>query len=49
MDRVDAFRSIAEQASWGELTFPTNVEASQKIKHMLEHTDCGAAMASLLV
>lgn len=49
MDRLDAFKSIATQAGWGELTFPTHVEASLKIQNTLEHTDCSAATAARLV
>jgi hypothetical protein len=49
MDRLDAFRSIAEQASRGDMVFPTNVEASLKIQKALNDPDCHMEMAAKLV
>jgi hypothetical protein len=36
MDRLQAFQSIAEQATRGELIFPTNVSASLKLQQALD-------------
>ncbi len=49
MDRLDAFRSIAEQASRGDLVFPTNVNASLKIQQALNDPDCHMELAAKLV
>jgi hypothetical protein len=40
MNRLDAFKSIAAQASRGELTFPTSVTASIKLQQALGDPDC---------
>lgn len=49
MDRLDAFRSIAEQASRGDMVFPTNVNASLKIQQALNDPDCHMELAAKLV
>ncbi|MGZ3236051.1 MAG: HDOD domain-containing protein [Burkholderiaceae bacterium] len=49
MDKLEAFRTIALQAGQGELTFPTNVNASLKIKRMLDNPDCNLASAGQLL
>ena len=49
MDRLEAFKSIAEQASRGELTFPTNVDATLKLQRALSDPDCHADVAARLV
>lgn len=49
MDRLEAFRSIAAQASSGDLVFPTNVNASLKIQQALNDPDCHMDIAAKLV
>lgn len=49
MDRLEAFKSIAAQASRGELTFPTNVDATLKLQRALNDPDCHAEAAARLV
>jgi HD-like signal output (HDOD) protein len=49
MDRLEAFKSIAAQASRGELTFPTNVDATLKLQRALNDPDCHAEVAARLV
>lgn len=49
MDKLEAFRSIAAQASRGELVFPTNVDASIKLQQALEDPDCHLEAAAKLV
>lgn len=49
MDRLDALKSIAAQASRGELTFPTSVEATLKLQRALSDPDCQADVAARLV
>ncbi len=49
MDRLEAFRSIAEQASRGDMVFPTNVNASLKIQQALNDPDCHMETAAKLV
>lgn len=49
MDRIEAFKSIAAQATQGELTFPTNVDASLKLQRALNDPDCHVEMAAKLV
>jgi hypothetical protein len=49
MDRLEAFRSIAAEASRGDLVFPTNVNASLKIQQALNDPDCHLDTASKLV
>jgi len=49
MDRVDAFKSIAAQASRGELSFPTNVNASLKLQKALADPDCHIESAARLI
>ena len=39
MDRLEAFRSIAAQASHGEITFSANINATLKVKQMLDDPD----------
>lgn len=49
MDKLETFRSIAAQASKGELAFPTNVQASLKIQQALDDPDCHMEAAAKLV
>ncbi|HYD81140.1 MAG TPA: HDOD domain-containing protein [Paucimonas sp.] len=49
MDRLEAFRNIAAQAHRGELAFPTNVNASLKIQHMLDDPECHLEAAARLI
>nr|WP_279158605.1 HDOD domain-containing protein [Pseudomonas corrugata] len=49
MDRLDAFKNIAAQAGRGELTFPTNVDATLKLQRALNDPDCHADVAARLV
>ncbi len=49
MDRLSALKSIAAQASRGELSFPTNVDATLKLQRALNEPDCHADMAARLV
>lgn len=49
MNRSEALKSIAEQASKGELVFPTNVHASLKIQQALDDPDCSIETAAKLV
>lgn len=49
MDRIEAFKSIAAQAGRGELTFPTNVNATLKLQRALADPDCHAEAAAKLV
>ncbi len=49
MDKLEVFRSIAAQAGRGELTFPTNVNASLKIQQVLSDPDCHMEAAAKLV
>ena len=49
MNRLDAFKSIAAQASRGELTFPTSVAASVKLQQALSDPDCHIDAAAQLV
>jgi HD-like signal output (HDOD) protein len=49
MDRIEAFKSIAAQAGRGELTFPTNVDATLKLQRALSDPDCHAEAAAKLV
>jgi hypothetical protein len=49
MDRISVFKSIATQASLGELTFPTNVDATLKLQSALNDPDCHADLAARLV
>jgi len=49
MDRLDALKSIAAQAIRGELSFPTNVDATLKLQRALNDPDCHADAAARLV
>jgi len=49
MDRIDALKSIAAQAGRGELTFPTNVDATLKLQRALSDPDCHVDEAARLV
>ena len=49
MNRLEAFKNIAAQASRGELTFPTNVDATLKLQRALNDPDCHADVAARLV
>ncbi len=49
MDRLEAFKSIAAQAGRGELTFPTNVDATLKLQRALNDPELHADDAARLV
>jgi HD-like signal output (HDOD) protein len=49
MDRLDALKSIAAQATRGELSFPTNVDATLRLQRALSDPECHADMAARLV
>ncbi|MEX5745390.1 HDOD domain-containing protein [Massilia sp. X63] len=49
MDRLSALKSIAAGASRGELSFPTNVDATLKLQRALNEPDCHTEMAARLV
>ena len=49
MDRLDAFKSIAAQAGRGELTFPTNIDATLKLQRALCDPELHADNAARLV
>lgn len=49
MDRLEAFKCIAAEAGRGELTFPTNVNASIKLQQALDDPDCHIETAIKLV
>ncbi|MBV7538837.1 HDOD domain-containing protein [Duganella sp. sic0402] len=49
MDRLDAFKHIAAQASRGELTFPANVNASLRLQQALNNPDCHVEEAARLI
>ncbi len=49
MDRLKAFRTIAIQAGRGELSFPTNVNATLRIKRVLDDPDCNLEVAAKLL
>ena len=49
MDRLQIFKDIAAQASRGELTFPTNVNASLKLQQALDDPNCHIDAAAKLV
>jgi HD-like signal output (HDOD) protein len=49
MDRLEALKSIAAQATRGELTFPTNVDATLKLQRALNDPACHVDAAARLV
>ena len=49
MDKLEAFRLIATQASHGELSFPTNINASLSIQRALEDPECHVETAVKLI
>ncbi len=49
MDRLATFKSIADQATRGELTFPTNIDATLKLQRALNDPDCHVEVAAKLV
>lgn len=49
MDRIDALKSIAAQSARGELSFPTNVDATLKLQRALGDPDCHIDEAARLV
>lgn len=49
MDRLEAFKTIASEATRGELAFPTSVEASLKLQRALNDPDCHIDAAARLV
>lgn len=40
MDRIEAIKNIAAQSERGELTFPTNIDATLKIQRIFDDPDC---------
>lgn len=40
MDRVEAIKHLAAQSERGELTFPTNIDATLKIQRIFDDPDC---------
>jgi hypothetical protein len=49
MDRTDALKQIAAQAARGDLSFPTNVDATLKLQRALADPDCHIDEAARLV
>jgi HD-like signal output (HDOD) protein len=49
MDRLEALKRIAAEASRGELTFPTNVDATLKLQRALNDPSCHIDSAARLV
>ncbi|WP_028102626.1 HDOD domain-containing protein [Pseudoduganella violaceinigra] len=49
MDRLEAFKAIAAQAGRGELSFPTNIDASVKLQRALNDENCHIDLAAKLV
>jgi hypothetical protein len=49
MDRLDAFKHVAAQASRGDLAFPTNVNASIRLQEALSDPDCHVEAAAKLI
>lgn len=49
MDRLDTFKSIAAQAGRGDLTFPTNIDATLKLQRALNDPELHADDAARLV
>jgi hypothetical protein len=49
MDRIAALKSIAAQAARGELSFPTNIDATLKLQRALSDPDCHVDEAARLV
>lgn len=49
MTRMEALQLIAQQATIGELVFPTNVTASLKIQQSLDDPDCDLETAAKLI
>ena len=49
MDRLEALKSIAAQAGRGELTFPTNVDATLRLQRALSDPGCHVDDAARLV
>ncbi len=48
MDRLSTLKSIAAQASRGDLSFPTNVDATLKLQRALNEPECHTDMAARL-
>lgn len=49
MDRLEAFHSIAGQATRGEITFSTNISATLKVKQLLDDPEAHLSSATRLV
>ena len=49
MDRLELLRTIAAQAGQGELTFPSNVNATLRLQHALDDPDCHIESALTMV
>jgi len=49
MDRLDIFRSIAAQAARGDISFSTNINATLKVRQLLNDPDAHLATATKLV
>ncbi|MGH8854061.1 MAG: HDOD domain-containing protein [Telluria sp.] len=49
MDRLSALKSIAAEAARGDLSFPTNVDATLRLQRALNEPDCHTELAARLV
>ena len=49
MDRLEVLRTIAAQASQGELIFPSDVNATLRLQHALDDPDCHIELAIKMV
>lgn len=49
MNKLDIFKTLAAEASKGELVFPTNVNATLKLQRMLDDPDCHIDTAAKLI
>lgn len=49
MDRLEAMKSIAAEAMRGDISFPTNVDATLKLQHALADPNCHVEAAARLV
>jgi HD-like signal output (HDOD) protein len=49
MDRIEIMKSIAAQSERGELTFPTNIDATLKIQQAFDDPDCSVSEVTKLL
>jgi HD-like signal output (HDOD) protein len=49
MDKLEVFKTIAAQATKGELSFPANVNATIKLQHALDDPDCHVDAAAKMI